>query len=90
MTIWQRAGDTKYSSPIPNSLGRRKKKTQGMGRAHGKDGKAPGAGAGTETSAHQCSEHIHSLFLSSPPLPSMDGFPNTGVSGPPWRAVVSR
>lgn len=78
MTIWQRAGATKYSSPIPNSLERRKKKTQGMGRAHGKDGRAAGAGAGTEPSALQCSEHVHSLLLSSPLLPSMDGFPNAG------------
>lgn len=67
MTIWQRVGDTKYSSPIPNSLQRRTKKTQGTGRAHGKDkdGRATGAGAGTETSAHQHSEHVHSL-LSAP------------------------
>lgn len=78
MAIWKRAGDTKYSSPIPNSLERRKKKTQGMHRAHGKDGRAAGAGAGTETSALQCSEHVHSLLLSSLPLPSMDSFPNAG------------
>lgn len=46
MTTWQRVGDTKYSSPIPNSLQRRKKKTQGMGRVHRKDRRAAGAGAG--------------------------------------------
>lgn len=78
MTIWQRVGDTKYSSPIPNSLQRRKKKTQGMGRDHRYDRRAVGAGAGTEASAHQCSKHVHSLLLSPPLLPSIDGFPNAG------------
>lgn len=64
--------------PHPKFLERRKKKTQGLARDHGNDRRAAGAGTGTETSAHQCSKHVHSLLLSPPLLPSMDGFPNTG------------